>query len=61
MDFNQKVDMVTIGYYLAEAFWGKGIASEAVAVIVKFLMEEVNVNRIQAEVMPLNEPSKKFC
>lgn len=59
MDFNQKVDMVTIGYYLAEAFWGKGIASEAVAVIVKFLMEEVNVNRIQAEVMPLNEPSKK--
>ncbi len=24
MDFNQKVDMVTIGYYLAEAFWGKG-------------------------------------
>ncbi len=22
-------------------------------------MEEVNVNRIQAEVMPLNEPSKK--
>lgn len=59
MDFNQKIDMVTIGYYLAEAFWGKGIASEAVAVIVKFLMEEVNVNRIQAEVMPLNEPSKK--
>jgi len=59
MDFNQKVDMVTIGYYLAEAFWGKGIASEAVAVIVKFLMEEVNVNRIQAEVMPLNESSKK--
>ena len=51
--------MVTIGYYLAEASWGKGIASEAVATIVKFLLEEVNVNRIQAEVMPLNEPSKK--
>ena len=53
--------MVTIGYYLAEASWGKGIASEAVATIVKFLLEEVNVNRIQAEVMPLNEPSKRFC
>ena len=53
MDFNQKVDMVTIGYYLA-------VASEAVATIVKFLLEEVNVNRIQAEVMPLNEPSKKI-
>lgn len=61
MDFNQKVDMVTIGYYLAETSWGKGIATEAVEIIVKFLLEDVNVNRIQAEVMPLNEPSKKSC
>jgi len=59
MDFNQKVDMVTIGYYLAEAYWGKGIATEAVHILVKFLFEEVAINRIQAEVMPLNEPSKK--
>jgi len=59
MDFNQKVDMVTIGYYLAEAYWGKGIATEAVHMIVKYLFEEVAINRIQAEVMPLNEPSKK--
>lgn len=59
MDFNQKVDMVTIGYYLAEAYWGKGIATEAVHTIVKYLFEEVVINRIQAEVMPLNEPSKK--
>ncbi|PWG67947.1 alanine acetyltransferase, partial [Enterobacter mori] len=24
MDFNQKVNMVSIGYYLAEEYWGKG-------------------------------------
>lgn len=59
MDFNQKVDMVTIGYYLAEAYWGTGIATEAVNLLVKFLFEEAAINRIQAEVMPLNEPSKK--
>lgn len=59
MDFNQKVDMVTIGYYLAEDYWGKGIATEAVHMLVKYLFEEVAINRIQAEVMPLNEPSKK--
>lgn len=59
MDFNQKVNMVTIGYYLAEDYWGKGLASDAVNILVKFLFEEVNINRIQAEVMPLNEASKK--
>jgi len=59
MDFNQKVNMVTIGYYLAEDSWGKGIATEAVELVVKYLLEDVDVHRIQAEVMPLNEPSKK--
>ncbi|WP_018765928.1 GNAT family N-acetyltransferase [Bacillus sp. 105MF] len=59
MDFNQKVNMVSIGYFLVEDYWGKGIATESVRMVVKFLFEEVNVNRIQAEVMPVNEVSKK--
>ncbi|MGG0188394.1 GNAT family N-acetyltransferase [Bacillus rhizoplanae] len=59
MDFNRKVNMVTIGYFLAEKYWGKGIAPEAVHAIVKFLFEEVHINRIQAEVKPANEISKK--
>ncbi|WP_411268103.1 GNAT family N-acetyltransferase [Paenibacillus sp. PL91] len=58
-DFNQKVNMVTIGYFLAESHWGRGIATEAVKILVDFLYKDVNVNRIQAEVMPLNDPSKK--
>ena len=58
-DFNQKVNMVTIGYYLAEAFWGRGIATEAVKLLVEFLFLKANVNRIHAEVMPQNEYSKK--
>lgn len=59
MDFNQKVNMVTIGYFLAEAYWGKGIAAQAVQLVVKFLFEATEVNRIQAEVMPFNERSKR--
>jgi RimJ/RimL family protein N-acetyltransferase len=59
VDFNQKVNVVTIGYFLSEAHWGKGIASEAVKILINFLFMDVNVNRIQAEVMPLNETSKK--
>ncbi len=58
-DLNQKVNMVTIGYFLAESHWGKGIASEALRILLHFLFMDVNINRIQAEVMPLNEPSKK--
>ncbi|QIC05058.1 GNAT family N-acetyltransferase [Brevibacillus sp. 7WMA2] len=59
MDFNQKVNMVSIGYFLAEEYWGKGIATESVAELVRFLFEEVDVNRIQAEIMPANQISKK--
>ena len=59
MDFNQKVNMVTIGYYLAEKYWNKGIAAEAVQMLTSFLFETVLVNRIQAEVMPANEASKR--
>ncbi|GAA0123844.1 MAG: GNAT family N-acetyltransferase [Clostridium argentinense] len=59
MDFKPKIDMVTIGYFLSESYWGNGIASEALKTIIKFLFEKVNVNRIQAEVMPENEVSKK--
>ncbi|GGG78715.1 GNAT family N-acetyltransferase [Paenibacillus radicis (ex Gao et al. 2016)] len=59
MDFNQKVNAVTIGYFLSEAQWGKGIATEALKILLQFLFDDVNVNRIQAEVMPANENSKK--
>ncbi|AWX54293.1 N-acetyltransferase [Brevibacillus brevis] len=58
-DFQQRVNMVTIGYFLSEAHWGKGIASEAVSILLHFLFMDVKVNRIQAEVMPPNENSKK--
>ncbi len=59
MDFKQKINMVTIGYFLAEEYWGKGIATEAVSILIKFLFETVNINRIHAEVMPENFVSKK--
>ncbi|NJD03804.1 MAG: GNAT family N-acetyltransferase [Ruminiclostridium sp.] len=37
-----------IGYYLCEDFWGKGLMTEAVVVVVKFLFNEVGVHRVQA-------------
>jgi ribosomal-protein-alanine N-acetyltransferase len=58
-DFSKKVEMVTIGYFLAESYWGKGIATEAVRLMVEFLFEKAEFNRIQAEVMPENTASKQ--
>jgi ribosomal-protein-alanine N-acetyltransferase len=59
MDFNQKVNKVTIGYFLHPDFWHKGYSTEAVSILVRFLFEQAGVNRIQAEVMPANMHSKK--
>ncbi|MNI81553.1 Ribosomal-protein-serine acetyltransferase [compost metagenome] len=51
--------MVTIGYFLAESNWGRGIATETVDMLLKFLFLDVDINRVQAEVMLSNEVSKK--
>lgn len=58
-DCNKKVNMVTIGYYLAETYWNRGIATEAVRVLLDYLFDTIAINRVQAEVMPQNEVSKK--
>jgi len=59
LDFNLKVNMVSIGYFLGEAHWGRGTATKAVRMLLEFLFTDVNINRIQANVMPVNENSKK--
>jgi [ribosomal protein S5]-alanine N-acetyltransferase len=56
-DVDEKVDMVSIGYSLSGKNCGKGIATRAVGALVKFLFDEINVNRIQAFVMPENKKS----
>ncbi len=58
-DFNYKVNKVTIGYFLHPDHWHRGYSTEAVRILVRFLFEQADVNRIQAEVMPANIYSKK--
>jgi ribosomal-protein-alanine N-acetyltransferase len=48
----KRANTVTIGYFLNEWFWNRGIATEAVRILVNYLLNEVGVGRIQAEVMP---------
>jgi ribosomal-protein-alanine N-acetyltransferase len=58
-DFDTKVNTATIGYTLNENYWGKGIATKATALLLNYLFYEIDVNRVQAFVMPQNEKSKK--
>lgn len=50
-DVDIKRDMITIGYTLSGDYEGKGIATKTVDALVKYLFEEIDVNRIQAFVM----------
>jgi len=58
-DYDNKVNMVTIGYRINENHWQKGIATETVGAMVDYLFETMGINRIQAFVMPENKPSHR--
>ena len=58
-DCDARVNMVTIGYTLNEDYWGQGLATQAVAALVDYLFGTVQVNRIQAFVMPDNVRSSR--
>lgn len=43
-----QVECVHIGYCLGYNWWHKGIMTEAFSAVIKFFMEEVGVNRVEA-------------
>src|SRR5947207_888489 len=47
------------GYWVAEPFWGNGIATEATAAILKFGFEKLSLNKIYATHYPENKASGK--
>ncbi|MBL7829776.1 MAG: GNAT family N-acetyltransferase [Saprospiraceae bacterium] len=49
-----------LGYWLAEEFWGKGIATEAVKQIVKYGFETFDIDRIFARPFGSNVASQKL-
>lgn len=57
-EVNQRVNLVNIGYTLNEKYWGRGIATKAVKILMDYLFEVIDVNRIQAYIMPINVKSQ---
>lgn len=48
-----------IGYWLGEPYWGKGIASEAVKLIVEYAFNELDIKRLFTSVFDYNPASMK--
>lgn len=45
----EETDCAEIGYCIGRRWWHRGIMSEALGAVMRFLLTEVGVNRIQAE------------
>jgi RimJ/RimL family protein N-acetyltransferase len=56
VSINENINAVEIGYCIGEAFWNKGITTEALETVIKFLFEEVQCNCICAR-HDVNNPS----
>lgn len=50
---------IEIGYFVGEDFWGRGVASAAVALIVDYIKAHFDVIRIYAEVFAHNTASMR--
>lgn len=59
-DWDHKVRSAEIGYDLTPEHWGKGLMREALTAIIDHCFAHLDVNRLQALVMPRNERSKQL-
>lgn len=56
---DEAINLVHVGYCIGKKWWKRGVTSEALGALIKFFMEEVGVNRIEARHDPLNPNSGK--
>jgi [ribosomal protein S5]-alanine N-acetyltransferase len=55
--WNQEHRFAILGYDLARAHWGRGLITEAVATVVGFGFEKLDLNRVEATVLAGNTAS----
>ena len=49
-----------IGYDLARAYWGQGLASEALDALLRFAFEAMELNHIEADTLAVNSASVRL-
>jgi ribosomal-protein-alanine N-acetyltransferase len=57
--FRYEADCGEIGYVLHPAYWGRGIATEAVEAVIRFGFQRLELNRIEAKFMEGNIASRR--
>jgi [ribosomal protein S5]-alanine N-acetyltransferase len=50
-----------IGYWLAQAHWGKGVGSAVVAILTKLAFEQTEITRLFAPIHATNVRSQRVC
>ena len=55
--YRAPIHKISVGYRLAESWWGKGLASETLARMISFLENETDVEIITASTLPENRAS----
>lgn len=58
-DYKKRANQMTIGYRLNEAYWHRGIATEATRLMVNYLCKDVGIKTLKAYVMPENVFSQR--
>ena len=57
--FRSEIHKISIGYRFLEEYWGRGIASETVSTMVKYLLEQTPIEIITDSTMVENKASAK--
>lgn len=57
VNMNETVGLVHVGYCIGRNWWRMDITSEAFAAVIKFMFEEVGVNRVESRHDPNNPNS----
>lgn len=55
--YQAQLKKVSVGYRLCERYWGKGIATETLGLMVQYLLEETDIRIITASTMAQNKSS----
>ncbi|WP_172840574.1 GNAT family N-acetyltransferase [Virgibacillus phasianinus] len=60
LNMHSKHHRAEVGYGLGKDYWGKGIASEALAAVVAYGYQQLQLERIEALIEPANLSSQKL-
>lgn len=59
LNLRKEHKLAELGYWIGREFWNKGIATEAVSILIKYGFQHLNVNRIYAKFFTDNAASAR--